>query len=635
MDAFYTANNAFRANLKSLFRTLLASDVRFSQVKVAGRDDDKVYGLTFCRGDLSDDQCRTCLKTSMQEILQQCSRDTTIADLYRNYCFLRYSYKDFYGYSESGDSSGAYSVENATEPQLFSDALGRLMGSLIKTAVNGSTTMFAAESVNYTSSNKIYGLMQCTGDITKDDCQRCLDNSSSEISTRYSGSVGVTQYATSCVIRYELFPFYNTTAVRKLSSPSLPTTPAAPVTPPPAEAASGSTGGKIKLWIIITITSLASLFSFSFLYFLWIKRQRLARQKKEKLHVGQQILGIKTDEENSLEFSLYDFSHIANATNHFSSENKLGEGGFGPVYKGQLPDGLEIAAKRLGARSGQGLVEFKNEIQVIAKLQHRNLVALLGYCIQGEEKILIYEYMPNKSLDFFLFDKSRGAMLDWGKRFRIIEGIAQGVLYLHEHSRLRIIHRDLKASNILLDRDMNPKISDFGMARIFGSNETQANTNRVVGTYGYMSPEYAFGGLFSIKSDVFSFGVLLLEIVSGKRNAGSHQYGNSLNLLGYTWELWEEGKWFELIDASLGDEYDKDEILKCINVALMCVQENAMDRPTMSDIITMLSGESTSLPDPKQPAFFNLRITTEVEKPSDLIETCSVNNVTITAPYGR
>ncbi|XP_073006387.1 G-type lectin S-receptor-like serine/threonine-protein kinase At1g11330 isoform X2 [Typha latifolia] len=150
-----------------------------------------------------------------------------------------------------------------------------------------------------------------------------------------------------------------------------------------------------------------------------------------------------------------------------------------------------------------------------------------------------------------------------------------------------------------------------------------------------MSPEYAFGGLFSIKSDVFSFGVLLLEIVSGKRNAGSHQYDNSLNLLGYTWELWEEGKWFELIDASLGDEYDKDEILKCINVALMCVQENAMDRPTMSNAIAMLSGESISLPDPKQPAFFNLTITTEVEESLGLAGTFSVNNVTITAPYGR
>ncbi|KAL5659096.1 hypothetical protein ACJX0J_032259, partial [Zea mays] len=240
-------------------------------------------------------------------------------------------------------------------------------------------------------------------------------------------------------------------------------------------------------------------------------------------------------EERSSEFTLYDFAELAAATADFSDDNLLGKGGFGPVYKGKLADGAEVAVKRLAAHSGQGLEEFKNEIQLIAKLQHTNLVRLLGCCVQEEEKMLVYEYMPNRSLDCFIFDQQRGPLLDWEKRRRIIEGIAQGLLYLHRHSRVRIIHRDMKASNILLDKDINPKISDFGMARIFGSNMTEANTNRVVGTYGYMAPEYASEGIFSVKSDVYSFGVLLLEIVSGKRNSGhhQHQYGDFINLLGY------------------------------------------------------------------------------------------------------
>ncbi|CAL9104084.1 unnamed protein product [Musa textilis] len=183
-----------------------------------------------------------------------------------------------------------------------------------------------------------------------------------------------------------------------------------------------------------------------------------------------------------LDLPLFDLGALADATGNFSIESKLGEGGFGPVYKGKLEDEQEIAVKRLSKTSVQGIDEFKNEVVLIAKLQHRNLVRLLGCCIQGEERMLIYEYMPNGSLDSFLFDEAKGWLLNWPTRYSIIVGIARGLLYLHQDSRLRIIHRDLKASNILLDMHMNPKISDFGMARIFGGDDTEVNTKRVVGT---------------------------------------------------------------------------------------------------------------------------------------------------------
>ncbi|CAJ2638943.1 unnamed protein product [Trifolium pratense] len=252
--------------------------------------------------------------------------------------------------------------------------------------------------------------------------------------------------------------------------------------------------------------------------------------------------------------TIFDFSAITNATNNFSNRNKLGEGGFGPVYKGIMEDGQEIAVKRLSETSGQGIEEFKNEVKLMATLQHRNLVKLLGCSIQQDEKLLIYEFMPNRSLDYFIYDTARSKSLDWTKRLEIIDGIARGLLYLHQDSRLRIIHRDLKTSNILLDIDMIPKIADFGLARSFMGDQAEANTNRVIGTYGYMPPEYAVHGSFSIKSDVFSFGVVALEIISGRKNRGFCDPLHHLNLLGHAWRLWSEDRAKELIADILDDE---------------------------------------------------------------------------------
>ncbi|XP_042509654.1 G-type lectin S-receptor-like serine/threonine-protein kinase At4g27290 isoform X2 [Macadamia integrifolia] len=343
----------------------------------------------------------------------------------------------------------------------------------------------------------------------------------------------------------------------------------------------------------------------------------------------------KEDESEVIDIPLLSFEFLEFATSNFTESNKLGQGGYGPVYKGNLPGGQGIAVKRLDKASQQGLEEFKNEVMLIAKLQHRNLVKLLGYCVHGDDKMLIYEYMPNKSLDSFLFDQTRSSLLNWEKRFNVILGIARGLLYLHQDSRLRIIHRDLKTSNILLDEEMNPKISDFGMARIFGGDQTQANTRRVVGTYGYMSPEYALDGLFSVKSDVYSFGIIVLEIISGKKNGSFYDSEHFLSLPGHAWRLWKEGSGLDLMDPSSREACNSSEVLKCIQVGLLCVQEDAIDRPTVASVLLMLASDIATLPSPKRPASFIRRSLSSIESSSCGPTSCSMNEVTVSLVEGR
>ncbi|KAI4312934.1 hypothetical protein MLD38_037720 [Melastoma candidum] len=350
----------------------------------------------------------------------------------------------------------------------------------------------------------------------------------------------------------------------------------------------------------------------------------------------------------SLQFNL---NIISEATDNFSNVKKLGQGGFGSVYLGKLPNGQEIAVKRLSRNSGQGKIEFTNEVVLLARLQHRNLVRLLGFCLEGNERILVYEFVPNSSLDQFIFDPLKRACLDWDTRYKIITGIARGLMYLHEDSRLRIIHRDLKASNILLDADMNPKVSDFGMARLFELDQTQADTIRIVGTYGYMAPEYVLHGHYSVKSDVFSFGVLMLEVVSGRKNLDScsHLGGEPEILISNVWRNWREGKTANIVDPLVTSGYSAN-IMRCIHIGLLCVQENEASRPTIASVVMMLNSHSVPLAVPTQPAFSKrMTYASDMSTSIDGTSTASQgdrsghrsgasmgsNEVSITKPYPR
>uniref|UniRef100_A0A2N9FNV9 Protein kinase domain-containing protein n=1 Tax=Fagus sylvatica TaxID=28930 RepID=A0A2N9FNV9_FAGSY len=344
--------------------------------------------------------------------------------------------------------------------------------------------------------------------------------------------------------------------------------------------------GDVKKIVTITVIIGTILISIcTYLLWRWMAKQK-ERKKKENgillFNRGEAHKKFSSDSLNQVkvqEVPLFNFEKLATATDNFHLSNKLGQGGFGPVYRGKFSDGQEIAVKRLSR----------------------------AFWTREKKKMLIYEYMPNKSLGCIPF----------------------------RDSRLRIIHRDLKASNILLDKELNPKISDFGMARIFGSNEDQANTNRVVGTYGYMSPEYAMEGQFSEKSDVFSFGVLLLEILSGRRNSRFYDDEKSPSLLGLAWKLWNADNIVELIDPMISESGFEMEILRCIHVGLLCVQEFVTDRPTVPIVISMLKSEIIDLPPPKQPAFIERQIALKAKSSQCSQSISSINNVTITMVQGR
>ncbi|KAL2324332.1 hypothetical protein Fmac_023390 [Flemingia macrophylla] len=587
----YTANSTYQNNLNTILSNLSSNtNIGYGFYNFSyGQDSDRVNAIGLCRGDVKADACRSCFNDSKVLLTQLCPNQKEAIGWYDN-CMLRYSNRSIFNTLEISPSFYKWNNEEATDVDKFNEKLSNMLESLAnKASLGDSRYKFATENVSGPAFQTIWGLMQCTPDLSELQCSKCLVGARAEIPQCCDGKKGGRVVRPSCNLRYEIYPFYAST---NIAIPSPPPPKASALPPSSTDVLTTEGKSNTSRTVIAVVVPIIAIVTLVILICICL---RMRRSRKQILENDDEIIT-----ENTLQL---DFATVVAATNNFSYANKLGEGGFGPVYKGRLSNGQEVAVKRLSRNSLQGDKEFKNEVLLVAKLQHRNLVMLLGFCLERRERLLVYEFVPNKSLDFFIFDQTRRAQLNWEKRYKIIGGIARGILYLHEDSRLRIIHRDLKASNILLDEDMHPKISDFGMARLVEVDQTQGNTNRIVGTYGYMAPECALHGQFSVKSDVFSFGVLVLEILSGQRNSWARRGENVGDLLTYAWQNWREGTASNIVDPTVTDG-SRNEMMRYIHIALLCVQENVDDRPTMASVALMLNSYSVSLPLPSQPAFF-------------------------------
>ncbi|CAH8335740.1 unnamed protein product [Eruca vesicaria subsp. sativa] len=607
----FKRSSPYDKNLR-LINSTLASNVTnhngWSNGSIGLGGPNIVYNMGMCSSGAGPDACSSCINDAFNSLLQTCPSQTDAFSWVGDeiICLVRYSSKSFSGvlalkpFDQFHNNFDIRKEDQKGFDSVWDGLMSRMITSASSSVRNSSSNSSSSSSQLSLSSSKyyakdvspvpIYGnitvLMQCTPDISSKDCKLCLETSVSYYKNELHGKKGCIILRPSCFLRWELFPFsgvFDNINFKPGPSPA----PSLPPSPPHADADLTNTGfsrGKIAAIVIVMFVAII-VFAVGVAIF---------KRRKQK-----QDIELPTE---SVQFEL---KTIEAATNNFSERNKLGEGGFGEVYKGMLMNGTEVAVKRLSKTSGQGEVEFKNEVVVVAKLQHRNLVRLLGFSLHGEEKLLVYEFVPNQSLDYFLFDPSKRVQLNWTVRRNIIVGITRGILYLHQDSRLKIIHRDLKASNILLDAHMNPKIADFGMARIFGVDQSVANTARVVGTFGYMPPEYVTHGQFSTKSDVYSFGVLILEIISGRKNSSFYQMDGLVNnLVTYVWRLWENESLLELVDNVIKEDCKRDEVNRYIHIGLLCVQENPVDRPTLSTIHQMLTNSSVTLPVPRPPGFF-------------------------------
>ncbi|KAL1196353.1 Cysteine-rich receptor-like protein kinase 37 [Cardamine amara subsp. amara] len=605
---FFTVN--YGVNRDYLFSSLPSNVVTNGGFYNAsfGRDTNRVHVVALCRRGYEDQACKTCLEHVTQDTkTNYCPRQTEsyswVTDQSDDVsCFLRYTNHSTFGKLEllplvinanpiSLDSSKSKNMTIFT--QEWNEMVNRML-EVASTPENSSVLKYYnATRTQFTDISDVYALMQCTPDLSPSDCKMCLRECVTDFQRQYWGRQGGGISRPSCYFRWDIYPFYK--AFDNVARVLVP-----PPQPPSTKLYCGRDkksleGSNIA---IIVVPSVINLLIFAGLIFYW---------KRKSSHTG---IKESCDSDDGQSILRFDLQMIVTATNDFSPENKLGQGGFGSVYKGILPNGQEIAVKRLIKGSGQGDKEFKNEVLLLTRLQHRNLVKLLGFCNEKDEEILVYEFVPNSSLDHFIFDEDKRQLLTWDVRYKIIEGVAKGLLYLHEDSQLRIIHRDLKASNILLDADMNPKVADFGMARLFNMDETRGQTSRVVGTYGYMAPEYATYGQFSAKSDVYSFGVMLLEMVSGKRNKNFEKEGEEEEeeeLPAFVWKRWTEGRSAEIIDplAAPSNNISINQVMKLIDIGLLCVQENVSTRPSINSILFWLEchAATTTMPVPTPVAF--------------------------------
>ncbi|KAF8671011.1 hypothetical protein HU200_050290 [Digitaria exilis] len=607
---FNAANDSNYGNRMSLASKLMENISASHDNFFASYTVGSVFGFVLCRGDYNGSNCADRLNqtikdyisvTDTNQIICPSSMDVTI-----------YYDQHMVSFFSSGGGGEEYKGLGSNVPAWVASNMNYVMNSTGAAGFYGERVLeLLNKTASYAASNSsklyatgkswfgeagvsiMYGLAQCRPDMRRDHCQQCLNDLILKVPEKFTTPagdhcVGGRILGVWCNLRFETELFFEVTQeTRKLHKPK-------------------SQLSKVN----ITLITIAGFVVFVLcLNLIGAIIQRI-RDRKLQRELGEWHNEVMREIDSR--FSLYHFTMIRDATGNFSEENELGFGSFGFVYRGILPDGLEIAVKRLDASSWQGSTEFLNEIKLIVKLQHANLVRLLGCCLQRNEMILVYEYLPNRSLDYVFSDPASRDSLNWSTRLRIIDGIAQGLVYLHNFSEPQkfIVHRDMKLSNILLDSEMNPKISDFGISRIYDLGAIEPEPTDVVGTRGYMAPEYMRERILSVKYDVFSFGVLLLEIISGRRVnvAVFTDYGRSDHLLTHAWHIWRGEKYNQLVDPSLRGVYQMLELRRRIQIALLCIQENPDARPHMREVSTMLSNNDVSLPIPQPPAYFNLQL---------------------------
>ncbi|KAF8093023.1 hypothetical protein N665_0393s0023 [Sinapis alba] len=586
----------YRDNLFSSLANKVVTNGGFYNSSL-GQYPNKVYALGLCARGYDPKSCSSCVEKLTLETQTNCGSfmDSFIwgsDDGGRVSCLVRSSNQSFGNLElvppviEPSPNHFAQSVNMTLFMLQWESTVNKTLEAATKADISSVHKYYSAVHAQFIEFSDVYMMMQCTPDITSRDCKQCLGDCAKYFREQFRGKTGGMASFPSCLFRWDLYSFEgafgNVTRVPAL------TRPLAQEKGSSIQEKKGRSKHRGIITIVVVVTFINLLISIGFYK---------AKDRRRKVNNGINGCTVEYSDSDGHFMLRFDLSMIISATADFSPENKLGQGGFGTVYKGTLLNGKEIAVKRL-TRGSEGGIEFKNEVSLLTRLQHKNLVKLLGFCNEGDEEILVYEYVPNSSLDRFIFDEEKRQLLTWEVRFKIIEGIARGLVYLHEDSQMKIIHRDLKASNILLDEEMNPKVADFGTARLFDTDETRAETKRIAGTRGYMAPEYLNHGQISAKCDVYSFGVVLLEMISGRKNNSFVGEG----IAAFSWKRWVEGKPEIIIDPLLGKK-PSNGIIKLIQTGLLCAQHNPTKRPTMSTVIVWLGSEAITIPLPKAPAF--------------------------------
>ncbi|CAH8277648.1 unnamed protein product [Arabidopsis lyrata] len=536
-----------------------------------------IYALIQCHDDLSPSDCQLCYAIARTR-LPRCLPSSS-ARIFLDGCFLRYETYEFYDESVS-DTSDSFSCSNDT---VLDPLFGfRVSETAVRVAVRKGGFGVAGES-------GVHALAQCWESLGKEDCRVCLEKAIKEVKRCVSRREGRAMN-TGCYLRYSDHKFYNGDGHHNFHV-------------------------FFNKGVIVAIVLTTSAFVMLILLATYVIMIKVSKTKQE-----QRNLGLVSRKFNNSK-TKFKYETLEKATDYFSPKKILGQGGNGTVFLGILPNGKNVAVKRLVFNTREWVEEFFNEVNLISGIQHKNLVKLLGCSIEGPESLLVYEYVPNKSLDQFLFDETQSKVLNWSQRLNIILGTAEGLAYLHGGSPVRIIHRDIKTSNVLLDDQLNPKIADFGLARCFGLDKTHLSTG-IAGTLGYMAPEYVVRGQLTEKADVYSFGVLVLEIACGTRNNAFEPMTG--HLLQRVWNLYTLNRLVEPLDPCLKDEFlqvqgSEDEACKVLRVGLLCTQASPWLRPSMEEVIRMLTERDYPFPSPTNPPFLRISsLTTDLEGSSTI-----------------